>query len=365
MEPDSDFESIIADASLSDVWHSIKDQQVFQIPVKSANVKPPDCTRLVCISDTHSRHREVSHLPPGDVLVHAGDFSMHGELRAIQDISDYFGGLSNSFTEIVAIAGNHDRILHQAHYLKSERNVDATDEAVKAIRKNCIYLQDSAYTTSSGLELYGSPWTPEFCGWAFMLDRGPTILEKWRDIPPSTDILITHGPPLGRGDFVPKAGNVGCYDLLQEIQQRVKPRVNIFGHIHEGFGTTFDGETLYVNASSVDIRYRPLQYAIVVDVPHDRSKAAMVVPPIDCGLTLLDLPELCGRNGWSMLKASLDECDLTIIQNSLPNGFSLISDDAYISLCARLHLGRPGQVELAQALRAVHARSFPAVGIDS
>ena len=48
--------------------------------------------RCVCVSDTHGQHRELSsrcgfhsgfggsRLPPGDVLLHAGDFSMEGGL---------------------------------------------------------------------------------------------------------------------------------------------------------------------------------------------------------------------------------------------------------------------------------------------
>jgi hypothetical protein len=171
----------------------------------------------------------------------------------------------------------------------------------------------------------------------------------------TSDILITRGPPLGRGDHVPKVRSVGCFDLLGEIQQRIKPRCCIFGHIHEGFGTTFDGKTLYIYASSVDIRYRPLQYAIVIDTPHDNSKPAMVVPPADSGLAVSDLPELCDENGWSALKISLSECDLDSIQNSLPDNFSHIDEEAYVSLCGRLHLRRQGQMELAQALRVVHA----------
>jgi len=40
--------------------------------------------------------------------------------------------------------------------------------------------------------------TPEFCEWGFMKARGEPIQEIWNKIPDQTDILITHGPPLGR-----------------------------------------------------------------------------------------------------------------------------------------------------------------------
>ena len=29
----------------------------------------------VLISDTHNKHEELGELPPGDVLIHAGDFA--------------------------------------------------------------------------------------------------------------------------------------------------------------------------------------------------------------------------------------------------------------------------------------------------
>lgn len=344
-------------------WRAIKNQQIFRGPLQSTNAKPPNCTRLVCISDTHSHHRQISYLPAGDVLIHAGDFSLRGELHEIEDLCEYFKGIADSYEEIIAIAGNHDRVLHCEHYLQHNMMRGADEEHCKkaeaCIKKRCVYLKDSSHKLQSGMEVYGSPWTPEFCGWAFMLDRGDPIREKWRQIPTTTDVLITHGPPLGRGDHVPHAGNVGCFDLMQEIQQRVMPRVNIFGHIHEGYGSTFDGTTLYVNASSVDIRYVPLQFPVVIDLPHDPSMPAMVVPPVDNGTTLTDIANLCESNGWSSLKSSLDGYDLEDLMKSHSNTFSLLDPRAFISLCGSLRLKRQGQVELAQALRAVHALSFP------
>ncbi len=346
-------------ADANDVWRDIQSQQVFQPPWQSSNEKKTDCTRLVCISDTHGRHRRVSHLPPGDVLIHAGDFSLCGELSIIEDLSDYFGSLSASYSAIIAIAGNHDKVLHREYYLANRvEHTEEVEEAARAIRKNCVYLHDASHTISTGLQVYGSPWTPEYRGWAFMLERN-VIAEKWRQIPSTTDILITHGPPLGRGDFVAKSGNVGCYELLKEIQERVKPRVSIFGHVHEGYGTTFDGTTLYVNASSVDVRYVPDRHAIVVDVPHDRSKPAMVVPPGACNLKLPDLLTLCEIHGWSTLKQSLEDCNLDHIEGSLPTNFSYLAEDAFHVLSERLHLEQDSQAELLQALRVAYAQSFP------
>ena len=38
---------------------------------------------------------------------------------------------------------------------------------------------------------------PVFCDWGFNLMRGQPLQEKWDLIPDDTDVLITHGPPIG------------------------------------------------------------------------------------------------------------------------------------------------------------------------
>ncbi|KAJ8791786.1 hypothetical protein J1605_020508 [Eschrichtius robustus] len=76
------------------------------------------------------------------------------------------------------------------------------------------------------------PW---FYGWGFNLPRGQALLEKWNLIPEGVDVLVTHGPPLGFLDWVPKKmQRVGCVELLNTVQRRVQPRLHVFGHIHEG-----------------------------------------------------------------------------------------------------------------------------------
>lgn len=80
---------------------------------------------------------------------------------------------------------------------------------------------------------------PEFCGWAYNVTRGEPMLEKWNMIPDNTDILITHGPALGYGDLCSSQLRAGCSELLSTIQQRVKPLVHVFGHIHEGRNLLF------------------------------------------------------------------------------------------------------------------------------
>jgi len=57
---------------------------------------------------------------------------------------------------------------------------------------------------------------------------------KWNKIPDDTDILVTHTPPVGHGDLCCTGIRAGCVELLTTVQQRVKPKYHVFGHIHEG-----------------------------------------------------------------------------------------------------------------------------------
>lgn len=91
---------------------------------------------------------------------------------------------------------------------------------------------------------------PEFCDWAFNLPRGDKCLEKWKAIPTDTDILITHGPPIGHGDLCMTRERAGCVDLLHEIQTRIKPKYHVFGHIHEGEPTV----SLGYNGAQFDVQ---------------------------------------------------------------------------------------------------------------
>ena len=66
---------------------------------------------------------------------------------------------------------------------------------------------------------------------------------------------MTHGPPKGRGDLTSNGLSVGCEDLMAEIEERVKPLVHVFGHIHESYGWS-EGDTvidtLFINAGILD-----------------------------------------------------------------------------------------------------------------
>ena len=84
---------------------------------------------------------------------------------------------------------------------------------INSLLTNCTYIEDETITLY-GINIYGSPWQPWFCDWGFNVDRGEPISKIWNKIPTNTDVLITHGPPLGIGDLCTHGGRVGCAELL-------------------------------------------------------------------------------------------------------------------------------------------------------
>jgi Icc-related predicted phosphoesterase len=205
--------------------------------------------RLVVISDTHFMHDRIA-IPDADMLVHCGDSLGHGTLEELDELDRFLGTLPHEYK--ILVAGNHDWCF--------ERD----PEAARRLVRNAIYLEDAAVELG-GTKFYGSPWQPWFLDWAFNLERGEPLREVWSKIPEDTEVLITHGPPYGVCDRTLRGELVGCEQLLERVQ-RVKPKLHLFGHIHEGYGTVQTDETLFVNASTCDVRYRPINQPIVLTI---------------------------------------------------------------------------------------------------
>jgi len=63
---------------------------------------------------------------------------------------------------------------------------------------------------------------------------------------------VTHGPPHGFGDRIrwnDQERRVGCADLLARVRE-VKPRLHLFGHIHQDPGQWTEGETTFANVTT-------------------------------------------------------------------------------------------------------------------
>lgn len=212
--------------------------------------------KIVCLSDTHNCNEQIE-VPNGDILIHAGDATIRGTIPEIEEFNDWFANLPHKIK--IFVAGNHDWLF--------ETN---NSYARKLLDGSIIYLQDSSVEIE-GLKIYGSPWQPRFFDWAFNLMRGEELAEKWKLIPLDTDILITHGPPNGILDEVPRKywiENTGCEELIKKVEELAQNnlKLHIFGHIHCGYGQTERFGVKFVNASNCDEEYNPTQPPIVIEI---------------------------------------------------------------------------------------------------
>jgi Icc-related predicted phosphoesterase len=186
--------------------------------------------RIVLISDTHGLHRQLD-APGGDVLIHAGDFTLDSKpLSVLSDFNAWLGSLPHRHK--VVVPGNHEFVLEEP------RNRGAITDA--------IMLVDSGVEIE-GLKIWGSPVTPLYGG-AFGKSRPEDRKKLWASIPDGLDILVTHTPPFAIPDHgLPSEPREGCPYLFEAVF-RARPRLHVFGHIHAGYGT-LRTDTLFVNAS--------------------------------------------------------------------------------------------------------------------
>jgi predicted phosphodiesterase len=216
-------------------------------------------------------------LPKGDVLIHAGDISNRGGEVDVTNFIYWFQNIEGFDTKIF-IAGNHDFCFERVNEPHHKGDYDWLNHLMASenlSQSNVTYLQDDFITIESSefsrpIKFYGSPWQPWFYDWAFNLPRlGTELQAKWSFIPEDTDVLITHSPPNGYGDLVnnwrqPNT-HVGCECLINRIGQ-INPIVNVFGHIHEGYGVYTNDKTTFVNASTCTAAYEPINKPIIIDL---------------------------------------------------------------------------------------------------
>jgi Icc-related predicted phosphoesterase len=303
-------------------------------------------TRILIMSDTHSALPAPSSgdatfrwpLPKADILLHAGDLTMNGKLDQHRAALELINGVDAELK--IIIPGNHDLTLDKDYYAKHgelhgprPRYPDATLDEIQELYTGqaakdarIFYMVEGTreFTLSNGAKftIYASAYQPEFWNWAFgyprSIDRfnshneaskaGPVMDTRAQNPVPDTgvDIMLTHGPPLGILDRTSRGEDVGCKHLRRAVE-RCKPRLHVFGHIHEAaggikmdwstgssggrelepadhsrvseqMGRYFDAsdlsgkqQTVFVNASIMSLQYLPVQDPWIIDLMLPRS----------------------------------------------------------------------------------------------
>jgi predicted phosphohydrolase len=186
--------------------------------------------RIVVMSDTHMLHRLLI-VPDGDVLVHCGDWSVE---QALGDYDDFFAWYSDlPHRNKLLTAGNHESLMRD--FGKTIR---------KRIPKSITYLQDQG-TEIDGVRFWASPYSiaPHFH--AFTFKHIGDAERHWTQVLDNIDVLITHGPPYGVLDKNVSGQRIGDAALYKRVE-KIRPRLHLFGHVHEcggkrmhRFGTEF------------------------------------------------------------------------------------------------------------------------------
>lgn len=213
-----------------------------------------DFRYIDCIADIHGMHQECFlngikrpelKLEGGYMLIVAGDLTGNNKPHNYETFNEWIG--KQKYDHKIVIAGNHDGLLDRPWVDKS------------ILLSNCIYLCNSGLEID-GLRIWGSPYTPKFRDWFFGATQD-TLRDMWAQIPPNTDILVTHGPPSGILSKNVVGECCGCPELLGRIKQ-IRPRYHVYGHIHEGYGVEKHGETTHINCSHCDEYYSPINQPI-------------------------------------------------------------------------------------------------------
>lgn len=200
--------------------------------------------KINLISDNHGFYPPI---PKADFTIFCGDFHLgrhkYRENRVVFDNlaeNEQFQQSTlpwlNSAKYWIATPGNHDPVL------KSYEHDQIITNGYCDTPIGRVYLDPSTLLID----------------WPFGKTEDE-LFEQYKNIH-DVDILVTHQPPYGILDRAVSGESCGSHALL-DLVERLKPRIHVFGHIHEGFGyvakkLSTKHETLFVNCSITTEKYQ-------------------------------------------------------------------------------------------------------------
>lgn len=198
--------------------------------------------RILHISDTHSKHRELLPLPNADIIIHSGDFTFAGSENEAYDFINWFCDLP--FQHKIFIAGNHDLCMYGA-------------DSIDGLPNNVHYLCNNSIEISN-VTFFGIP--------LLMEDIMDGSFDRMiNDIPDNTNVLITHQAPYG---FCDEYNGHHCGDrvLREKIDMLPSLRCHLFGHQHEANAIIVRNGITFSNAAVLDNQYNLIANPRVIEL---------------------------------------------------------------------------------------------------
>jgi hypothetical protein len=106
--------------------------------------------------------------------------------------------------------------------------------------------------------------------WAFGY-RAEEATHIWKSIPLDADIVVTHTPAKYHCDERKDRRAVGC-EALRQALWRIRPRLAICGHVHEGRGV----ERIHWDLGASNIKYKESSVAYWEDTGKDNKKMSRI-----------------------------------------------------------------------------------------
>ena len=96
-----------------------------------------------------------------------------------------------------------DKKFYEKNWKKFHDKKENVEEIHKLIEQSGIIYLNNSSIDLYGIKFYGSPYIPlGKIQWGFCLNSKEKLEKNWNLIPKDTDVLITHGPPMGYLDFL-------------------------------------------------------------------------------------------------------------------------------------------------------------------